>query len=187
MKLLGGLALGMALAGIAAAPAKAQLAAYGEATDANLRFQGTPHMVGGSFGLFYTKTAGPVAAGVDFRGVMVKRGGSLGSENDTKLDEGQLGIRVAAAHGVLPFSLMPYGEALLGLGYWRGGVNVAREDQSHVLFQGIAGVDLPLYKRLDWRVIEASYARVGAYPGSIDPIAVSTGLVYHFPGGFMKH
>lgn len=187
MKLLSGVVLALVLVGMGALPAKAQLAAYGEATDASLRFQGTPHMLGGTFGLFYTKTVGPVAAGVDFRGVMVKHGGTQSSLNDTKLDEGQFGIRIAAARNVLPLSLTPYAEALFGMGYWRGGINVARQDKTHALLQGIAGVDLPVYKRLDWRVIEVSYARAGAQPGFIDPIAVSTGIVYHFPAGFMKH
>lgn len=187
MKLWSGVVLGLVLAGVCAAPAKAQLAAYGEATDASLRFQGTPHMLGSTFGLMYTKPVGPVAAGIDFRGVMVKHGGTAGSANDTKLDEGQFGIRVSANRNILPASLMPYGEALFGLGYWRGGINVARQDKTHLLFQGVAGVDLPVYKRLDWRVVEISYARTGAQPGFINPISVSTGFVYHFPRGFMKH
>jgi hypothetical protein len=171
----------MAVACGCALPARAQLAAYGEATDASLRFQSTPHMVGGTFGLFYTKPVGLVAVGADFRGVMVKKGGTDGTNNDTKLDEGQFGIRLSAAKHVLPLSLMPYGEALVGLGYWRGGAGVFRQDQSHALFQAIAGVDVPVYKRLDWRVIEFSYGRAGAKPGFINPIAISTGLVYHFP------
>lgn len=186
MKLLSGVVLGWALAIMCAAPAKAQLAAYGEATDASLRFQGTPHMLGGTFGLFYTKPVGPVAVGVDFRGVMVKHGGTMKSENDTKLDEGQFGLRLSAGHNILPLSLMPYAEGLFGLGYWRGGVNVFRQDKRHALVQAVVGVDLPVYKRLDWRVVEFSYARAGAQPGSINPIAVSTGFVYHFPPGFMK-
>ena len=161
--------------------ADAQLVVYGEATGSSLRFQETPHMYGGTFGIYKVKQVGPVALGADFRGVMVKRGGSLKSINDTKLDEGQFGFRAAASPHVLPFSLMPYGEALVGLGYWRGGYSALRQDKTHFLVQGIAGVDVPVYKSIDWRVVEFSYARAGAQPGFINPISVSTGIVIHLP------
>lgn len=161
--------------------AKAQVAVYGEATGASLRFQETPHMYGATFGIYKVKPVGPVALGADFRGVMVKRGGTEHSINDTKLDEGQFGFRASTAAHVLPFSLMPYGEALMGLGYWRGGYSALRQDKTHFLVQGIAGVDVPVYKSLDWRIIEFSYARAGAQPGFIDPLTVSTGIVVHLP------
>lgn len=181
MKLSWRLVLGVALSAIFVVPGKAQISVYGEATDASLQFKGTPHMPGGTFGLFKTKPVGPVAMGADFRGVIVKRGGTQGSIDDTKLAEGQFGFRISAGQHVLPLGLMPYGEALLGLGYWRGGLGVLRQDGNHALLQGVAGIDVPVHGRFDWRIVEFSYARVGAYPGSIDPISVSTGFVYHFP------
>ena len=161
--------------------AKAQIAVYGEATGSSLRFQETPHLYGATFGIYKVKPVGPVALGADFRGVMVKRGGSEKSINDTKLDEGQFGFRAATSPHVLPYSLMPYGEALMGIGYWRGGLSALRQDKTHFLVQGIVGVDLPVYKSIEWRIIEFSYARVGAQPGFIDPISVSTGFVIRLP------
>ena len=181
MKVFRGLAWSFALLCGFVLPATAQLAVYGEATGSSLQFQNTPHMFGGTFGLYYTKPVGPVAIGPDFRGVMVKRGGSDGSNNDQKLDEGQFGIRVSAGPKVLPFSFTPYAEALVGLGYWRGGVNVARQDKNHALMQLVVGADVPIYRAVEWRVIEFSYARVGAQPGFINPISVSTGFEIRLP------
>jgi hypothetical protein len=181
LTLLQRLACGCALLCAFGIPAKAQIAVYGEATGASLRFQGTPHMYGGTFGIYKVKPVGPVSLGADFRGVMVKRGGTEKSINDTKLDEGQFGFRAAASPHVLPFSLMPYGEALVGLGYWRAGYGALRQDKTHALMQLLVGVDVPVYKSVEWRVAEFSYARAGAQPGFINPISVSTGIVIRLP------
>lgn len=138
-------------------------------------------MYGATFGIYKVKQAGPVSLGADFRGVMVKRGGTQGSIDDTKLDEGQFGFRAAAAPHVLPYSLMPYGEALIGLGYWRGGHGALRQDKTHALMQVVVGVDIPVYKAVEWRVAEFSYARAGAQPGFINPMSFSTGIVIQLP------
>lgn len=138
-------------------------------------------MYGATFGIYKVKQAGPVALGADFRGVMVKRGGSQQSINDTKLDEGQFGFRAAASPHVLPYSLMPYGEALIGLGYWRAGYGALRQDKTHALMQLVVGLDVPVYKAVQWRVAEFSYARAGAQPGFINPMSVSTGIVIQLP------
>ncbi len=162
-------------------PARAQIAIYAQATGASLRFDNTAHMYGATFGAFRTKPVGPLALGADFRGVMVKGGGTQGSNNDQKLDEGQFGFRAAAAPHVLPFSLSPYAEALVGLGYWRGGSGVFRQDRTHALMQIVVGADVPVYRSLEWRIAEFSYARAGAQPGFINPITVSTGFVIRLP------
>jgi hypothetical protein len=157
------------------------MAVYGEATGSTLRFQETPHMYGATFGIYKMKQVGPVSLGADFRGVMVKRGGTQKSINDTKLDEGQFGFRAAASPHVLPFSATPYGEALVGLGYWRAGYGALRQDKTHALMQLVVGVDVPIYKSIEWRVAEFSYGRAGAQPGFINPISVSTGIVIRLP------
>lgn len=181
MKLLQGFALGCTLIGGLVLSAPAQIAVYGEATGSSLQFQQTPHMYGATFGIYKVKPVGPVALGADFRGVMVKGGGSQGSIDDAKLDEGQFGLRVATSPSVLPLSLMPYAEALVGLGYWRGGLGVLRRDRTHALMQLVVGADVPVYRSVQWRVIEFSYARAGSQPGFINPISVSTGFVIRLP------
>ena len=165
-----------------------QFAVYGEATGATLQFQETSHMYGGTFGFYDMKPVGPVSMGADFRGVMVKRGGTNGSINDQKLDAGQFGFRISASKGVLPFSMMPYGEAMIGLGYWRGGVGVLRQDKTHALMQGLVGIDVPVFRSVQWRVVEFSYGRAGAQPGFINPEMISTGIVIQLPrAGSPKH
>jgi hypothetical protein len=159
------------------AQAQKQIAIYGEATMGNLQFPNTSHLLGGTFGIYETKTVGPVAIGGDLRGGLLKRGSSVGSYNDQALDMGQLGVRVSASPHVLPLSLMPYAEGLIGLGYWRGGIGVTRQDKTHALMQVVAGVDVRVYKQLEWRIAEFSYGRAGAQPGRIHPETFSTGIV----------
>ena len=176
--------LGLAAAFFLSMPAWGQISVYGQATGANLQYPNTSHLYGGTFGLLATKPVGPLSMGADFRGAMLHRGSSVGAYNDQSLDMGQLGVRVAAAPHVLPLSLMPYAEALAGLGYWRGGISTSRQDKNHSMFQVVVGTDVPVYKRLQWRVFEATYGRAGAQPGSINPITVSTGFVINLPPGF---
>jgi hypothetical protein len=191
LKLSRGLAWVVAILCLSWASANAQIAIYGTATGSTLQFQETPHMYGATFGFYYQKPVGKVAMGADFRGVMVKRGGTTapnsaldpnnGSITDTKLDEGNFGFRISTSPHVLPFSLMPYAEALTGLGYWRGGIAPFRQDKSHGMFQVVVGVDVPVYRAIQWRVAEFSYARVGAQPGFIEPMSFSTGIVVQLP------
>jgi hypothetical protein len=174
-----GMVLGLAVAVLAAAPARAQIAIYGQATGGDLQFAQSSHVYGGTFGIYDTRRYGPVSAGLDFRGGLMKRGSSVGLYNDTALDTGQFGVRVAAAPGLLPFahSLMPYAEALIGLGYWRGGVGVTREDGNHFLAQLAVGLDYTIVPHVEWRVAEFTYGRDGAMPGHINPETLSTGIV----------
>ena len=73
------------------------------------------------------------------RGGVLERGSNKGPNTDTVLDMGQFGVRVAAAPGVLPVRLVPYVEVLTGLGYWRGGVSVTRQDGNHLFTQVVGG------------------------------------------------
>ena len=181
--LVRGIMLGLAAIVLWGAPARAQIAIYGQATGASLRFPNTSHLYGGTFGFYDTKRTGPITIGGDFRGGLLKRGSSVGSFNDQAMDLGQLGVRVAVAPGVLPLlhSLMPYAEALGGIGYWRGGVGVTRQDATHSLVQLIAGADYAIVPHIHWRVVEFSYGRAGADPGRINPEMLSTGIVLQLP------
>ncbi len=174
--------MGLTIIALCGATTQAQtpteIAIYGQATGASLQFPNTSHLLGGTFGIYDVKRTGPITIGADFRGALLKRGSSVGVYNDQALDMGQLGVRVAAAPGVLPLhSLMPYAEALVGLGYWRGGVSVTRQDKMHGMMQVIAGIDYAIVPKVHWRVIEFSYGRAGAQPGFINPETLSTGIV----------
>jgi hypothetical protein len=177
-----GMVLGLAAMALWVSPARGQIAIYGEATGASLQFPNSSHVYGGTFGFYDTKPVGPVSVGLDFRGALLKRGSSVGPYNDTALDTGQFGVRVAANPGVLPLhSLIPYAEGTIGVGYWRGGVGVTRQDKMHALMQIIAGLDYAIVPRVHWRVVEFSYGRAGAQPGFINPMTLSTGIVLPLP------
>jgi hypothetical protein len=178
-----GVVLGVAVAllGAATAGAQIQYGTYGQASGGSLRFQETPHIYGGTFGFFAVKQPGKVDIGADFRGGILGRGSYRGPNTDTFLDIGEVGVRVSAAPGVLPYSLQPYGEVLTGLGYWQGGVGVLRQYSNHSLTQFVAGLDFNLTPRVGWRVAEFSYGLLGATPGHIYPMILSTGVVVHIP------
>jgi hypothetical protein len=175
--------LGLAVLALGAAPAWGQFAVYGEATGANLQFPNSHNMYGSTFGLYYTKRFGPITAGPDFRGAMIKRGGNNGQFTDQALDSGQFGARFAAAPGAIPFlkSAMPYAEATAGIAYWRGGIGPARQEATHGMLQLIGGLDYKLVHHISWRVIEFTYGRAGATPGNINPETLSTGIVINVP------
>jgi hypothetical protein len=178
-----GIVLGLVVAALGSASAWAQIAIYGQATGATLQFPNSAHMYGGTFGFYDVKPVGPITIGADFRGALLGRGSSVGPYNSTALDMGQLGVRVAVAPGTLHFarSLMPYAEALIGLGYWRGGVGVTRQDAKHSMEQIIVGADYAIKPHVHWRVVEFSYGRAGAAPGHINPMTLSTGIVLQLP------
>lgn len=185
-KRVSGIVLGLASIFFAGGAAQAQMAVYAEASGGSLHFAGTPHMFGSTFGIYDVKQVGPVTMGADFRGAMMKRGSNNGFFNDTALDYGQFGFRIAAAPGAikpLP-KLMPYAEATVGLGYWRGGVDTLRQDATHALMQGILGADYAITPRVHWRVVEFTYGRAGAMPGFIQPATLSTGIVLQLPPHF---
>lgn len=174
--------LGLAVVLLWGAPADAQVGLYLQGTASQLQFQNTPFMYGATFGGYRMKDAGPVSLGADLRGgITESHNGTSRPLTDEALDFGLFGVRVAASPRVLPLSLKPYAGAMIGAGYWRGGLGIVRQDKYHMLVQFLGGVDLPVSKRLDWRVAEFTYGRLGAQPGSIYPITVSTGIVLRLP------
>ena len=165
----------------AQAQAQGLVSAYAQATGANLRAPNVAHVYGGTFGFLYELQRGPVLVGADARGAIMARGSSVGAYNDQAFNMGQLGLRVAfppSLHGVR--SLDPYAEASLGLGYWRGGVSPYRHDSNHFLVQFIAGADYKVWQNVGWRIGEITYGIMGATPGQIHPITLSSGIIYHF-------
>jgi len=174
--------LGLAAMLFCGAPAKAQVGLYLQGTASLLQFQNTPFMYGATFGGFRMKDAGPVSLGPDFRGgITESHNGTSAPLTDEALDFGLFGVRVAASPRILPLSMKPYAEAMIGESYWRGGYSILRQDKYHMLVQFVGGVDMPVSKHFDWRVAEFTYGRAGAQPGSIHPITVSTGIVLRIP------
>ena len=174
--------VGLAVICLWGAPAEAQTGLYLQGTASRLEFRNTPFMYGATFGGYHLKDAGPVSLGPDFRGgITESHNGTSAPLTDEALDSGLVGVRAAASPRMLPLSLKPYVEALIGVGYWRGGLGVLRQDKIHMLVQFAGGVDCPVSKHFDWRVAEFTFGRAGAQPGSIHPITVSTGIVVRLP------
>ncbi|MDE3105940.1 MAG: outer membrane beta-barrel protein [Acidobacteriota bacterium] len=180
-----GVVLALAVLGaglLAGARAQAQFSVYGQATGASLRGTNIAHVYGATFGMFDQIPVGRVLIGADFRGALMTRPSLHDPYNDQAMDIGQFGLRVAGGPGLVGGlrNLQPYLEGSFGLGYWRGGVSPLRQDGNHFLLQAIAGADYKLRQNVSWRVAEITYGRLGAVPGFLHPITVSTGVVFRF-------
>jgi len=161
-----------------AVPARAQLAFYGQFTGTDMGIANTPHLYGGTFGIYTTKRLGLLALGPDLRGAILKHGSSTPNA-DQELDMGLGGIRLAATPRVLP--VMPYLEVLGGIAYAKTGQGAARQDHFVGAAQFLAGVDYTVIPRIDWRVVEFSYGRLGSSVGVFNPRTLSTGIVVRLP------
>ncbi len=175
-----GVGLAVLAVGMLAAPmpARAQLGVYGEFTGANPRLANEPNIYGGTFGFYTTKRLGLVAVGPDLRGTILRRGSST-PDSDQVLDMGMGGLRLAITPHVLP--LMPYVEGMAGLAYSREGAGAARQDFTKFAAEMLAGVDYTLVPRVDWRVVEFSFGKVGTHVGAYHPETLSTGVVLRLP------
>jgi hypothetical protein len=162
----------------AATPARAQMAVYGEFTGANTGLSNTPHLYGATFGFYTTARMGLIALGPDLRGI-IARHGSTTPNADQAMDFGLGGLRLAVTPRVLP--IMPYLEVLGGVGYQRVGQGSTRRDKFSGAAQFLAGVDYTVIPRLDWRVVEFSYGRLGSSVGVLNPKTLSTGIVLRLP------
>ncbi len=171
--------LGLALAVLGCGMAHAQVGLYLQASGGTLQFQNTARVYGATFGVYNTKRLGWAAIGPDFRGAMLLGSGSQGAYSDDSLDMGLVGLRAAVVPQRLRFR--PYVEPMIGLGYWRGGVGILRQDATHVMMQVAVGMDLRVYHRVSWRVAEFTYGRVSATPGFINPETLSSGIVLELP------
>jgi hypothetical protein len=137
------------------------------------------------FGGYYNVTQGPgMKFGVDMRDTTVH-------SNNAALNVFSLAARVEApalAHGFRPYAQIAAGAA----------TSKAQQSQVHTtrgMFGVFAGIDYPLNRHVDFRIVEIGYGSVttqnsyiygGPTPiGSSSMIQVSSGLVFRFrvPGG----
>jgi len=170
--------LGMAMVG-AAVPARAQWAVYAQGTGAELAMPNTGHLYGGTGGFYKTQRAGIFAIGPDFRASILQRGNVAGSFTDERMDLGMVGVRFAVTPHVLP--VMPYAEGMVGIGYWRGGQGLTRQDKMGGTIQALVGADYTILPRIDWRIAEFTYGRMTGIGETINPRTLSTGIVFRLP------
>jgi hypothetical protein len=127
---------------------------------------------GPTFGVYHDFYSVPVVhLGADLRGSV------LGISQTTTLYSGLIGPRVSVHPHVLPF--MPYLEGLGGVGHYDFGAGQGGNTKFE--YQLLAGIDLTVIPRLDWRVVEFSYGGLSAFNGDLHPKTLSTGLVLRLP------
>lgn len=153
--------------------ANAQTALYGAVSASNFNVPDASWQYGSNFGIYYDHWGVPfVRAGLDLRG-------SLLGSGDTQLDSGFIGPRVQLHPHVLP--LMPYVEALLGMGRLTVGKGAYRQNDTNFEYRLVGGLDMTIFPRLDWRVVDYSWGEMTGTSPAVRPSTLSTGLVLRLP------
>lgn len=157
----------------AALPASAQIGVYGTFSAANFRVPNTGWQYGSTFGIYDNHWTIPFfALGLDGRGVVVD--GSSAS-----VDSGLVGPRIVFKPHIFP--IMPYVEALGGVGHADYGEGSATTSVTKFEYNFVGGIDFTILPRIDWRVAEFSYGGLTAFNGSFNPRTISTGIVVRLP------
>jgi hypothetical protein len=157
---------------VVATSASAQTGIYVEYGGSKVDTPTDNWIYGPTFGLYHDFFSAPfVHLGGDIRGSV------LGVTNTTTLSSGEIGPRVSLHPHVLP--TMPYLEALAGIGHYDYGANQPSNTQFE--YQFLAGIDMTVLPRLDWRIVEFSYGGLSAFNGTLHPKTLSMGLVLRLP------
>jgi hypothetical protein len=152
--------------------AHAQTGIYAEFGGSKIDAPSNDWIYGPTFGVYHDFYSVPFFhLGADLRGSV------LGVSQTTTLTSGLLGPRFSLHPHVLP--AMPYLEALGGIGYYDYGNGQGSNTQFE--YQFLAGIDVTVLPRLDWRIIEFSYGGLSALDGTLHPKTLSTGLVLRLP------
>lgn len=154
--------------------ASAQIGVYGTFSTAKPDFPYASRLYGSQVGAYFD--AGHFIlfnTGLDLRGQFF-------NSDSTTLDSGFIGPRVSITPHVLP--IMPYAEALIGIGHARSGQGFALSDKTGFQYEFLGGVDLTVLPRIDWRVAEFGYQNMPDNSGANYHVKMlSTGLVVRLP------
>lgn len=151
----------------------AQTAVYADFSASNFDVPNVGWQYGPTFGIYYDHWHVPfISLGVDGRASFIGSG-------STKVYSGLIGPRVQVRPHVIP--LQPYAEALIGGGNVQFGQGVARTDKNAFEYQVVAGADLTVFPRIDWRVAEFSYSGFSSLGQPFNPKTFSTGIVLRLP------
>lgn len=154
-------------------PAHAQLALYGTYTASNYHTPNIDWKYGPTAGVYWDPLGIPfVKFGADLRGSWI---GSAGSQ----IDSYQIGPRIQLHPHVVP--IMPYVEALGGVSHVNLGQGSARTDATEFSYALVAGLDVTIFPRLDWRVVDYSWGEVENLGTNVQPTQLSSGLVLRLP------
>jgi hypothetical protein len=169
--LLAALGLCLALSAAAPIPAAAQLGISGAFTASRLDHPVTnvssPTMLYGSTVGVYYQHGLILAFGGDIRGTFL-------GHNGITFNAGTAGPRVALKLHALP--IQAYAEALGGFNSYSGGPGAGSTIQAE--YQLLAGGDLTILPRIDWRVLEYAYTGSSA---NLSAHSLSTGIVLRLP------
>ncbi|MBT9330352.1 hypothetical protein [Paracidobacterium acidisoli] len=128
---------------------------------------------GPTVGLYHEFGAIPfLGVGFDVRAQFLGSGSS-------QIYSGLLGPRVSLHPHLLP--VKPYVEALGGAGDVNVGEGVANASDTAFEYQLVAGADVTIFPRIDWRVAEFSYGGFANLGENLHPRTLGTGIVIRLP------
>jgi hypothetical protein len=151
----------------------AQTGVYATFNASNFDVSNVDWQYGPTIGVYHNFWHAPfLAAGFDARGSFIGSG-------STKSYSGLLGPHVELRPHVFPAKL--YAEALGGIGDVGFGQGVANSDTTAFAYQLVAGIDVTILPRIDWRLAEVSYSGFSDLDQSFHPRTIATGLVLRLP------
>lgn len=152
--------------------ARAQTGVYAAFSAADPNLPNTNWIYGGNVGIYLDTHSVPFLEwGGDLRGSFMKHG-------DAQLNSGLIGPRFVLHPPVLP--IKPYAEVLGGIGHISAGQGAARTSETNFEYRVLAGADVTIFPRIDWRLFEYGY---GGFSGltNVHPQTVSMGFVVRLP------
>jgi hypothetical protein len=147
-------------------PACAQLAVYAGFSGAKVAGGSSEWAYGPLVGIY--KQSGHLASTINIGGDLR---GSFINRNGFNYYTGAAGPRVAFKAPALP--LRPYAEGLVGVASYNSGNGT--DSSTHFNYQFLAGLDVTIIPRIDWRVLEFDYSAVSGQ--NVNAKILTTGLV----------
>ncbi len=158
----------------AASAAKAQtVGLYVTATGTRLNIPNTSWIYGATMGGYFDSnrfTFLKLKPGIDARGAFL-----FGNSNEA-LYTAMAGPRISFHPKKI--HIVPYGEALFGLGNLTYGEGYPSYTSNSFEYQILGGADIKLTQRFDWRPIEFGVGHLSDVNGTYYPKSISTGFVF---------
>jgi hypothetical protein len=154
-------------------PVLAQTGIYASFSASNFDVPNVNWQYGPMIGIYHDFWHPPfLGIGADIRGSFIGSG-------STKLYGGVLGPRVDLHPPVFP--VKPYVEVLGGIGQANFGEGFATTNTTSFEYQLVAGVDVTIFPRIDWRLAEFTYSGFSDLNENAYPKTISTGIVIRLP------
>jgi hypothetical protein len=90
------------------------------------------------------------------------------------------GIAIGPVFSASSKGIKAYAEILTGFARYNDGLGTPTSTSTNGVLEVIGGIDAHIKGHLDWRAIEFAYEQYFAVSSQVNPVSLSTGIVYRF-------